>query len=86
MKARKLIGDAAFGPERLKVIGQAFDDAWEAIAGNFANDAQTVETARLKLATIMLELAKNADLGGEQLKLAAIRRLREQYAAASESS
>ena len=28
MKARKLIEGATYGPETLKVIGKAFDDAW----------------------------------------------------------
>src|SRR5262249_27330899 len=31
MKARQLIDGASFGPEALKVIGQAFDDAWLAL-------------------------------------------------------
>jgi hypothetical protein len=35
MKARQLIDCASYGPEELKVIEQAFDDAWAAIEGNF---------------------------------------------------
>ena len=31
MKARKLIEGATYGPETLKVIGKAFDDAWSEI-------------------------------------------------------
>jgi hypothetical protein len=37
MRARQLIGGAAFGPEALKAIGQAVDEAWAEIAGNFGN-------------------------------------------------
>lgn len=29
MKARAMIEGAAYGPDDLKVVGQAFDDAWE---------------------------------------------------------
>jgi hypothetical protein len=45
MKARKLIDGASFGPETLKVVGQAFDEAWTQIAGNFGNDVHTIAPA-----------------------------------------
>jgi hypothetical protein len=35
-----LINGASFGPDTLRVIGQAFDEAWEAIAGNFPSAIQ----------------------------------------------
>ena len=35
MKARSIIGNASFGPDTLKVLYQAFDDAWASVAGNF---------------------------------------------------
>jgi hypothetical protein len=37
MRAREHIDHAAFGPDALKVIGQAFDEAWQEIAGNFGD-------------------------------------------------
>jgi hypothetical protein len=37
MHARKLIDGAAFGPDALKAIGEAFDAAWAEIEGNFGN-------------------------------------------------
>ena len=52
MKARELIDGASFGPEALKTIGQAFDEAWQTFAGNFAAD--TAEAARLRLANAIL--------------------------------
>jgi hypothetical protein len=62
-----------FGPETLKVVGQAFDGAWQDIAGNFGADH--VPAARLKLANIILATATelrrrtlrdaNGDLNGE---------------------
>jgi hypothetical protein len=55
MEGRKLFDGAAFGPDTLKVMGQAFDDAWSSIAGNFGEDQ--VSAARLKLANIILAIA-----------------------------
>ena len=54
MKARRLIDGASFGPATLKVIGQAFDEAWAEIAGNFDDN---VENARLTLAEALLSVA-----------------------------
>jgi len=50
MKARRLIDGAAYGPNALKALGQAFDEAWASIAGNFGDDPSDIERARLKLA------------------------------------
>ena len=57
MRARRLIDGASFGPETLRAVGEAFDKAWEQIAGNFGGDAQSVEAARLKLAEAILSIA-----------------------------
>jgi len=50
MRARQLIDSASYGPEALKAIGQAFDEAWREIAGNFGNDPRDIELARVQLA------------------------------------
>ena len=47
MKARELISGAAYGPEALKVIGEAFDKAWDEIAGHFGDDPREIEAGRL---------------------------------------
>ena len=75
MKARKLISDMAVGPEALKVIGQAFDEAWEEIAGNFGSDPQEIEAARLKLANAVLSVAHGELPDPQVLKRAALQRL-----------
>jgi hypothetical protein len=41
-KARALIDGASVGPDALKAVGQAFDEAWIEIAGNF-NDPLQIE-------------------------------------------
>jgi len=57
MRARQLIDGASFGPDTLKAVGQAFDQAWAQIAGNFGNDPSDIERARLRLANAMLSVA-----------------------------
>jgi hypothetical protein len=75
MKARMFIGDMALGPEALKVIGHAFDEAWQEVAGNFGSDPQEVEAARLKLADAFLSVAHGDLLDPQVLKRAALQRM-----------
>ena len=55
MKARRLIDGASYHPETLKVMGEAFDQAWAEIAGCFSDEQ--VEMARTKLAEALLATA-----------------------------
>jgi hypothetical protein len=73
MKARVLLDGAALGPECIsKVIGQAFDEAWVDIGGNYRSDVVR-EGDRLRLANALLSIAKdNDDLEVATLKKAAI--------------
>ena len=61
MKARQLIETASFGPESLKVIYQAFDEAWQSIKGNLGESPQDIEGARLRLANTILSVARERD-------------------------
>ncbi len=72
MKARHVIDSASYGPEALKVIVQAFDEAWRDIAGNFGNDPRDVELARLKLANALLSVACEESHDVEALKNGAL--------------
>lgn len=75
MRAWVLIEDSAFGPDAIKVMGQAFDEAWEDIAGNYSCALR--EGARLRLANALLSLAKDdEDLDVASLKNAAIEAMR----------
>ena len=78
MKARQLINGAAFGPDALKAIGQAFDKAWLEIAGNFGDD---IERARFRLATALLSVANEDSRDVEVLKQAALVRMALNYRA-----
>jgi hypothetical protein len=70
---------ASFGPEALKAIGQAFDQAWLEIASNFGRDSRDIETARYRLATALLSVASEDRRDVEVLKQAALDRMALDY-------
>jgi hypothetical protein len=72
MRARQLIDGAAFGPEAMKAIGQAFDEAWIEIAGNFGNAPVDLDNARYRLATALLSVASEDSRDVDVLKQAAL--------------
>jgi hypothetical protein len=72
MEARRLIQRASYGPDALKVIGQAFDEAWASIEPNFGSDPVTIEVARLKLAQAILSAARANSHDAEALKRSAL--------------
>jgi hypothetical protein len=59
MKAQKLLSGASYGPDRLKEIFRAFDGAWAAIKPIVEDSALAHEAARLKLANVILSVAKD---------------------------
>ena len=76
MKARQLLGRSAFDPAQLKTMGQAFEDAWEQVAPKVSARAGAIEAARLKLAQLVLSLAKRGILDREKLRDEALRLMR----------
>ena len=68
MKARQLIDGASYGPDELKVIGQAFDEAWSAIEANFSDDVRIRENARVQLAKAVLSVAVEGIRDADALK------------------
>jgi hypothetical protein len=74
VQARKLIINANFGPDALKAIGKAFDDAWAEIGPllNLTGDLQ-VEGARLRLANAILSVAREDSRDAAVMKEAALR-------------
>jgi hypothetical protein len=77
-KARALIDGASLGPDALKAAGQAFDQAWTEIAGNF-NDPIQIEGARLSLANALLSIATDDSRDVEVLKRAALQVMANKY-------
>lgn len=72
MKARRLIESASYDPEQLKALRKAFDDAWAQISPGVSTRPAAIEAARLKLAEIVLGLAKNGNLDPQKLADAAV--------------
>ena len=79
MKARRLIDSATLGPDALKAVGQAFDEAWQAIEANFGSDPATREAARLRLANAMLSIATEESRDVEVLKRGALEAMAMDY-------
>ena len=75
MEARQLIQGASLGPEVLKVIGKAFDDAWASMAPSIGTDPVIVRATRLQLANVILSIAtdKSSSRDTDALKQAALR-------------
>jgi hypothetical protein len=72
VQSRALIDGASLGPDALKAIGRAFDEAWVQIAGNFGDDPKDIERARYRLANAMLSVAREDSRDVELLKRAAL--------------
>ena len=78
MKARRLIEGASYHPDTLKVMGEAFDQAWAEIAGNFASPTD-IEVARTKLAEAVLSVATEGADDVEALKTGALEAMAKSY-------
>ena len=79
MGSRQLIEGAAYGPEALKIIGQAFDEAWRDIAGNFGDDSPDIERARNRLARAILSIADDDCHDVSVLRQAALQQMALDY-------
>jgi hypothetical protein len=73
VKARSLIDGAAFDPNQLKIIGQAFDAAWDEIKPTVSKRATAVEAARLKLANAVLTVALQGPLEVDRIRVDALK-------------
>jgi hypothetical protein len=73
MKARKLIEGSSYDPYTLRILFRAFDDAWAQVAPTVSSrPAHTIEAARMKLANIILGLARRGMIDAKQLTDAAV--------------
>jgi len=70
MEPRRLMDRASLGPDTLKAVCEAFDQAWMEIAGNFGTTQ--VENARLKLAEAMMSVATEDSTDVAALKAGAL--------------
>jgi hypothetical protein len=72
MRALQSISSASYGPDELKSLFKAFDEAWEVIAPTTSGRAGAIEATRMKLANVILGLASGGERDGDVLKSAAI--------------
>jgi hypothetical protein len=56
----------------MKVIAEAFDEAWAAISHHFASDDSASEEARVRLAHAVLAVARQDSRDSDELKDAAL--------------
>jgi hypothetical protein len=85
MRARQLIAAAAFAPQIVRAMEQAFDQAWSEIAGNFGDSPSEIQSARLNLARAMLSVASETGTDVATLKASALQTLALSYRARSAS-
>ena len=58
MQVRRIFAGASFGPDALKVLFRAYDEAWAILAPRYGNDQPAIDAGRLRLADIMLALMR----------------------------
>ena len=68
MRARQMVVGASFKPETIKVMAEAFDAAWAAIADNFQGHPEQIEAARTALARAVLSVASEDSKDVKALK------------------
>jgi hypothetical protein len=76
---QQLIDGAAFGPDALKTIWEAFDLAWLEVAPRFGDDETYIEAVRYQLATALLSVAYEDSRDALVLKKAALQRMALDY-------
>ena len=75
MKSHELFTHStSYNPDQIKAMCEAFDGAWKHIAPGVGMRHASIEAARLKLAEIILSLAKDG-LNGDQIEDAALERM-----------
>ena len=68
---------ATFQPDAVKMLAGLFDDVWAGAAPDFGAEPNTIEMGRMRLATIILELARDGQLGPDQITRTADRLIRQ---------
>jgi hypothetical protein len=76
MPRDRIFRDASLPPQDLKILSDLFDEVWASVAADFGISPDEVETAQIRLATIILDLAKDGQLGQLQITRTASRLVR----------
>ena len=60
------------------MLGELSNEVWASLAGDISGDPDEIETAQIRLATIILDLAKGRRLGQLEITQTASRLMRRQ--------
>jgi hypothetical protein len=72
MQSRQIVRATSFGPDALKLIFKAFDEAWSEIAPKMGSDPNAVEAARMTLASIVLAFASAGTITADGLRTVSV--------------
>lgn len=72
-EAISMIQEMVFDPVELRTLGAIFDETWDAFTTE--HPGVPFETVRLRLASMLLHLARDHQLGQDQIKATALRLL-----------
>ena len=64
--------EMVFDPTELRTVSTVFDEAWEALRIEHG-DTMSLDETRLRLASLVLRLASDHQLGQQQIKATALR-------------
>lgn len=76
-KARAAMSGASFEPGTLKILCEVLDEVWASVSAEYGNDPHEIEAARLRLATIIIDLGRDGQLDALQIARTAGRLMRE---------
>ena len=79
-KAHHLFSSASYDPDTLNMLGEVLDEAWASISSNLGIDFRETEAACIQLATIVLDLARDGQLGQLQITRTAAQLMRDKHA------
>ena len=69
--------EAGLDPATLQVVEEVLDEVWASLAPHLGRDGESTDGARMRLANIVLDLAKGGQLGALQITRTAARLMRE---------
>src|ERR1700693_680350 len=76
-RTRHLIRNVSFAPIKLKMLTELLEEVWASLEADFSNHPDHVESARIQLAAIVVDLAKDYQLGPLQITRTAGRLMRQ---------
>jgi hypothetical protein len=79
-EAHHLFRSALHDPDTFNMLGEVLDEVWASISSDVVIDFRETEAACIQLATIVLDLARDGQLGQLQITRTAARLMREKHA------